>query len=275
MSSNTHVGDYMTGPRKHSSEGELRRMLEHKPSIKLRWDEKERLLVRTYKQSYGIAGPLFVKWMVQNRDICQKMVDEVTNRLRKEFYIVDDERYWLGGCAAIVAGAILVGSKYANIIDLPVEGIISALKKMVFDQRELMAANARTAEDVLNSYIREFYGNFVVLSASTGIGAAFGDGELIEQSTMRSEIAGRVEHNASPGYTDFYIEEQLLKGFCSSMSFGYDEFKTHISAMYRTTFPRRFDLMKRTKGPQMRVNCLMLSRPKEKDEDVGLENKAA
>ena len=275
MSSNTHVGDYMTGPRKHSSEGELRRMLEHKPAIKLRWDEKERLLVRTYKQSYGVAGPLFVKWMVQNRDICQKMIDEVTNRLRKEFMIVDDERYWLGGCAAIVAGAILVGSKYANIIDLPVEGIISALKKMVFDQRELMAANARTAEDVLNSYIREFYGNFVVLSASSAIGAAFGDGELIEQSTMRSEIAGRVEHNASPGYTDFYIEEQLLKGFCSSMSFGYDEFKTHISAMYRTTFPRRFDLMKRTKGPQMRVNCLMLSRPKEKDEDLGREDKAA
>lgn len=275
MSSNTHVGDYMTGPRKHSSEGELRRMLEHKPAIKLRWNEEERQLVRTYKQSYGVAGPLFVQWMVKNRDICQRMIDEVTARLRKEFIIVDDERYWLGGCAAIVAGAILVGSKYANIIDLPVEGIVRALKKMVFDQRELMAANARNAEDVLNSYIREFYGNFVVLTASTGIGASFGDGELIEQSTMRSQIAGRVEHNASPGYTDFYIEEQLLKGFCSSMSFGYDEFKQHIGAMYRTTFPRRFDLMKRTKGPQMRVNCLMLSRPKEKDEDLGREDKTA
>lgn len=274
LSSNTEVGDYMTGPRKHSSEGELRRMLEHRPHTKLKWGVEERVLVRTYKDHYGIAGPLFAQWIVNNRELCQRMVDKVSERLRKDFGILDDERYWLGGCAAIVTGAILAGTKYAGIIDLPIEAIVNALKKMVLDQRALMAANTRTAEDVLNAYIREFYGNFVVLSASTGISAAFGDGELIEQTTMRSNVAGRVEHDASPGFTDFYIEEQLLKGYCSSMSFGYDEFKTHIGNAYRTTFPRRFDLMKKTKGPQMRVNCLMISRPKDKEESYDFQQAA-
>jgi len=274
LSSNTEVGDYMTGPRKHSSEGELRRMLEHRPHVKLKWSEDERKLVRTYKDHYGVAGPIFAQWIVNNRETCKRIVEKVTERLRVDFMIVDDERYWLGGCAAIVAGAILAGSKHAGIIDLPIEGIVSALKKMVFEQRALMAANVRTAEDVLNAYIREFYGNFVVLSATTGIGAAFGDGELIEQTTMRSNVAGRVEHDASPGFTDFYIEEQLLKGYCSSMSFGYEEFKTHIGKLYRTTLPRRYDLMKKTKGPQMRVNCLMISRPKDKEEPYDLQQAA-
>jgi hypothetical protein len=266
MSSNTHVSDYMTGPRKHSSEGELRRMLDYKPHKKLRWTDPERLIVKTLKDNYGVAGPIFAQWMVNNRDTCQQLVNEVTERLRKEFSAVDDERYWVAGCAAIVVGCIVAGSKYANVIDLPIEAIVKALRKMVEEQRALMAANVRSAEDVLNSYIREYYGNFVVLAATTGIGASFGDGEMIERSTMRSEIAGRVEHNTSPGFTDFYIEEQLLKGYCSSMSFGYSDFKLQLEALYRVIYPRKFDLMRKTNGPQMRVNCLMLSRPKDLDE---------
>jgi hypothetical protein len=175
---------------------------------------------------------------------------------------VDDERFWLAGCAANVTAAILLGDNYAGIINLPVEGIIKALKKMVTDQRGQMKLSVRTAEDVLADYTTTFYGNLVVFSAADPIGARFGDETLVEKNTLKSRVAGRVEHEVSPGYVDFYIEEQQLKGHCAALGYGYLDFKTELEIRYRVEYVKRFDLLRRTNGPPMRVNAIKISQPK-------------
>ena len=263
MASNTVVLDYMTGVRKHSSEGELRRVLEHNPRTKLRWTPAELELIKTYADSYGVAGPLFAQWAVRNRETIQRVYKEVEARLKVEFNIVDDERFWLAGCAADVTGAILVGDNYAGIINLPIEGIIKALKGMVVEQRKLMRASVRTAEDVLSDYTTTFYGNLVVFSAADPIGARFGDDTLVEKNTLRNKVAGRVEHEVAPGYVDFYIEEQQLKAHCAAMGFSFSDFKRDIENIYRVQYIPKFDLLRKTNGPPMRVNVVKISQPTE------------
>lgn len=263
MASNTVVLDYMTGVRKHSSEGELRRVLEHNPRTKLRWTPAELELIKTYADSYGIAGPLFAQWAVKNRETIQRVYKEVEARLKVEFSIVDDERFWLAGCAADVTGAILVGDNYAGIINLPIEGIIKALKGMVVEQRKLMRASVRTAEDVLSDYTTTFYGNLVVFSAADPIGVRFGDDTLVEKNTLRNKVAGRVEHDVALGFVDFYIEEQQLKAHCAAMGFSFSDFKRDIGNIYRVQYIPKFDLLRKTNGPPMRVNVVKISQPKE------------
>ena len=263
MASNTVVLDYMTGVRKHSSEGELRRVLEHNPRTKLRWSPEELELIKTYEDSYGVAGPLFAQWAVKNRETIQRIYKEVEARLKVEFSIVDDERFWLAGCAADVTGAILAGDNYAGIINLPIEGIIKALKGMVVEQRKLMRASVRTAEDVLSDYTTTFYGNLVVFSAADPIGVRFGDDTLVEKNTLRNKVAGRVEHEVAPGFVDFYIEEQQLKAHCAAMGFSFSDFKRDIENIYRVQYINKFDLLRKTNGPPMRVNVVKISQPKE------------
>jgi len=263
MASNTVVLDYMTGVRKHSSEGELRRVLEHNPRTKLRWTPAELELIKTYADSYGVAGPLFAQWAVKNRETIQRVYKEVEARLKVEFNIVDDERFWLAGCAADVTGAILIGDNYAGIVNLPIEGIIKALKGMVVEQRKLMRASVRTAEDVLSDYTTTFYGNLVVFSAADPIGARFGDDTLVEKNTLRNKVAGRVEHEVAPGFVDFYIEEQQLKAHCAAMGFSFSDFKLDIEKIYRVQYIPKFDLLRKTNGPPMRVNVVKISQPKE------------
>jgi hypothetical protein len=263
MASNTVVLDYMTGVRKHSSEGELRRVLEHNPRTKLRWTPAELELIKTYADSYGVAGPLFAQWAVKNRETIQRVYKEVEARLKVEFNIVDDERFWLAGCAADVTGAILAGDNYAGIVNLPIEGIIKALKGMVVEQRKLMRASVRTAEDVLSDYTTTFYGNLVVFSAADPIGARFGDDTLVEKNTLRNKVAGRVEHEVAPGYVDFYIEEQQLKAHCAAMGFSFSDFKLDIEKIYRVQYIPKFDLLRKTNGPPMRVNVVKISQPTE------------
>jgi hypothetical protein len=263
LSSNTHVMDYLTGARKHSSEGEIRRVLELTLNNVISWEPDELESVELIKQNYGVAGPIYVQYLVDNLEEVKELVRNVHKKVKAEFKFKDDERYWHAGCTALVAGAMLAAK--AGLVEYPIKNIIAVLKDMVDSARKLVKDNVRTAEDVLNSYVREFYGKFVVVKALDGaLAASIGENGIIDQSITRSEIAGRVEHGVTPGHVDFYIEEQLLKKYCSSMSFGYADFRKQMELMYHISYSKK-DLMSKTKGPQMRVNAMRISRKVEED----------
>jgi hypothetical protein len=261
LSSNTHMVDYMTGARKHSSEGELRRMLEWTPNMVLTWEAHEVEVIKILRHNHGIAGDVYAQWLALNRDVARTVYQSVYKRIRIEFKMTNDERFWHAGVACCVAGCILAGPKYANIVTLPVQQIINSLKAIVEKTRLTVRSNVRTAEDILNAYIREFYGRFVVVRAIDGaIQATFGASGTVDESITRTEICGRVERNVTPGFVNFFIEEQLLKAYCSSMSFGYVDFRKQMEAAYRVEYTKK-DMLSKTKGPQMRVNAIKISRP--------------
>jgi hypothetical protein len=271
LTSNTHMHDYMSGARTHTSQGELLRMLEWTPEMKLNWTPEEEDALKSIGQNYGVAGEKFVRWLVMNQDVARDVTNRVIRRLKIEWGMSGDERFWAAGCGTVVAGAILASSRYAGIIDLPVEEIIKSLKKLVDKARTVVKTGARTAEDVLNAFIRENYGGFVVLKISDGsLLAQLGNGQAIDQSVTRSKIMGRVEHQISKvGHVEFFVEEQVLKSHCVAMSFGYDRFKKAIVSTpgYVVQFIRK-DMMAKTKGPQMRVRAMSISRPVSDDDDL-------
>ena len=261
LTSNSHMVDYMAGGRKHSSEGEMRRLLEWTSTKELVWDSEEVDVIRTLNDNYSVAGDIFARWISLNRQLAQTVYKQAEARIKVEFSMTNDERYWCAGTAACLAGYILAGSKYANIVDLPIEALLGSLKRIVDKARFSVRSNKRTAEDVLNSYIREFYGRFINVRAVEGAyQATFGEAGIVDESVTRTQIAGRVERNITPGVVNFYIEEQLLKTYCSSMSFGYSDFRTQISKAYLVDYVKK-DMLSKTKGPQMRVNAIKISRP--------------
>lgn len=269
LTSNTHMQDYMSGSRQHSSNGELFRMLEWTPSEALNWTSEETDTLKLLYTNYGVAGEKFIRWLVQHQDTARSVVRLAEERIKLEWRMTGDERFWTAGCAAVVAGAILASSKYADIVDIPVDKILASLRKLVDKARRVVRAGVRTAEDVLNAFTREHYGQFVVVRVSDGsLLAALGNGQAVDQTITRSRIMGRVEHELDRrGFVDYYIEEQVMKAHCVAMSFGYDDFKRQIQKVegYVVRFLRK-DMTSKTRGPQMRVNSIMISRPKDVDE---------
>jgi len=108
----------------------------------------------------------------------------------------------------------------------------------------------------------------VLKKARNEVVAVLGDeSKPVDESLTRSEVCGRVELGFSPGRSIYYIEEQLLKQHCVAMSFGYSDFKTQLEAKYHVTYIKK-DMTSRTNGPNMRVNVMHISRPKDTiDED--------
>jgi hypothetical protein len=260
FTSNTFMLDLMTGARQHSAEGEIRRFLEWAPAKKLHWTSDELEIVRSLNQNYGTAGVKYAKWLVRNRDTAAHVVQQVTDRLYREFGATNDERFWVAGCAAIIAGAILAGPKHADIVEFPVRDMVPVLKSMVQRARVALRTTKRSAEDVLNEYTRENYGQMVVVTRSGGgLLAKLGTGELIDETITRTKVAGRIERNVTVGYIDYFIDEKMLKRHCASMSYGYADFLADIEAVCHVEHMRK-DLLAHIKGPQMRVYAVRISR---------------
>lgn len=270
MTSNTHVTDYLAGARAHSSRGELNRMLEWTPSKPLNFTDEERTVVRELSNHYGVAGEAWVRWLVQNYDRAQAVVRKTEAALRTQMGFTDEERYWHAGCTTTVAAAILLGPKFANILTVPVEAVTNALQKLVDVARGNVKKSVCTADDVLNAYTRDHYGAFVIIRAVDGrVQTLWGAGGTVDASITRGKVLGRVEHGLhEDNCVHYFLEEQLLRRHCVSMSYGYNDFKEHMVRHYNATYARK-DMLQHTLGPTMRVNALHIIRPHDEALDTG------
>jgi len=88
-----------------------------------------------------------------------------------------------------------------------------------------------------------------------------GDGASVGKNTTRSEVHGRVENGVVVGYSDFYLEERVLKTFCSTMNFGYAEFKEQLEKLFVVQYLPRKDLTAKTGAPPMRTSVIKITRP--------------
>jgi hypothetical protein len=261
MSSNRPAVDYMTGERKHSSEGELRRMIEFNMDVKLEWTQDEIEIIKSLPSNFAVAGEVLAQYLVDNIGMLRELVPECVRRMYTEYKAPNDERYWMAGVGAIVAAGLILSDKYAGIVNIPLQEIIESYRRQIDHQRQCIKGGKRTAEDVLNSYTQEFQGKFVIVKygEKASPAAMFGDGTTVGRTTTRQEIMGRVEHGVNPGYVDYYIEERLLRAYCSNMSFSYATFKKEIAQSFIVQQVAKKDMTAKTDGPPMRVATLRLS----------------
>lgn len=270
MSSNRGAVDYLAGSRDHASEGELRRLIEFSMDQKLDWTQDEITIIKSLHQNYGVAGEVYVQYLVDHAQEVKELTNKCVSKMYEEFGAASDERYWMATVGCVVAACVLFNRQHAGIADIPVTEVIEAYRRQVETQRACIKGNKRTAEDVLNYYIQEYQGKFVIVKYGdkASPAAMFGDGTTIGRGTTRSEVMGRAEHGTSHNCIDFYIEERLLRSFCSNMSFSYNTFKEDIAKHFLVNFVPKKDMMSRTEGPPMRVATIRISMPTNSIDDV-------
>ena len=151
-----------------------------------------------------------------------------------------------------------------GVIDLPLKEIINELKQVVNFMRRAMHSNVRNAESILNSYISENFGKLLVVrrhGSDNALMTEFGMRREADESITRSSIAGRVEHGITPGYCDFFIEEQMMRAHCAAHSYGYASFCKKLQEIDNVTVEIiKKDMAAKTKAPPMRVQALKIRR---------------
>ena len=260
ISSNTPGLEAMMGARKHTSEGEARRHLEWQTpaGYELKWTPEENEIRSLLEHNTGVAGPLFAKWCARNMNKVHHVMQQVLEHWKKISGARDDERFWTAMVVSVVSGYVLAGRKYANIVDIPATPIFEFFLKLVVRQRRIIASNQKSATDTLNAYIAEYMGNFIKTEGSQVMQHLVG-GAAIQPSSAKSQVRGRVEYNVTPGHVDFYIEMRLLKLHCADSGLGYEAFVNQLQDNLTVDTVRK-NLLAGTKGPEMRVPCLKITK---------------
>lgn len=280
LTSNTHIADILLGTRKHSSHGEAMRMLEWNPHTPLSFTEDDRAALEALNEHYGVAGELFVRYIVSNRAKVQRIWHRVHAHLAQALGFTDEERYWHAACTCTVAAAALLSSNHAGILDVPVERVIQALRGLVEQGRTNNAKAVRTAEDILNEYTRENYGQFVIVYKGDQAEAKMDLGlDARAKDSTRQHVRGRIEIDLKNQTVDYYVELQLLRQHCAAMSFGFADFKRQITSRAQTEMNQgrlflvnevRKNMLAGTNGPSLMVNTMHIKLPRSHVDDEGL-----
>jgi len=254
MTSNKHMLDYLTAERNHGSEGEVRRLVEIVFDKELNIDPLTKsLLFDTLPENYGVAGEAYARWLAANPEVARQVTKATYTEVFEKFGATGDERFWIAGCACILAGIRLASKHAANVIDIPYGKVAAYLYEVIKHMRLETGRMKRSALDVLNEFTKRNFGKLVTVNDKI----ARISGIEVAETLDRRDLCGRVERNATDGLVDYYIEEKEIKAFCSSLSYGYAEFKRDLIAektLFRSGIHK--NLLHGTKGPVMSVKCL-------------------
>ena len=162
MTSNKHMLDYLTAEREHGSEGEVRRLIEVVFDKQLVLDDvTTSLVIDSLPENYGVAGEAYARWLVHNVDTVRSIVKDSYHDVFKNFGASGDERFWIAGCACILAAIRCIGSAGAGIIDIPAGKVARYLYESVHHMRVETRKMKRTAWDILNEFTRRNFGKLV------------------------------------------------------------------------------------------------------------------
>jgi hypothetical protein len=240
---------------------------------KLEWTPEEIEVIKSLQKNYAVAGEVLAQYFVDNVEYLSTLVPDTVRRMYAVYNAPNDERFWMAGIGCSIAGGIVLNGQHTGLVEIPMQEMIEAFRKVLVVLRSSIKSNKRTADDVLNSYIQEHQGKFVVVKygEKAGVLAHFHDGSMVGKSTTRAEVMGRVEHGVTEGCIDFYIEERLLRSYCSSRSFSYNNFKQQIQESHIVAYMAKKDMMARTEAPPMRVAAIKITKRIHDDEAVFLQ----
>jgi hypothetical protein len=237
MSSNTYGVDYLLTGRRHTSDGEVRRLLEFEiEEVMQGLSDEDRAAITGLNENFGVAGTVLAQFMVDNEEHLSGLVQRYTAKVRSSFNSTDDERFWTATVGCAVAMSVLLGSKHGTgLVDLPMDMIMGEMRLAIERTRAKIKSGQRTASGVIDSYIQENYGKLLIVrymeEGKRKITAELGGLEMARDvSVTRSQIAGRVEHDKTPGHTDLYIDKKAIARFANEMGFGWDTFLMKLKA---------------------------------------------
>ena len=150
-------------------------------------------------------------------------------------------------------------------MNLPLDRLLPEFLGAIEYMRKAIKSNARSASGVIDQYIQENYGQFLILRKTTeGIAKAFGDTDLvIDKSLARNSIKGRVENDFMPGLAQIFIEAKAIRKYANDAGFGWESFVKKLSddKLNRSVAVVRNKTMSaNTEAPPFRVDALVITR---------------
>lgn len=206
---------------KEFPEGELMRILEltiEKTDL-LTKEETDALFSPIY-DNYGVAGDIFMSYVVPNLDECLKILSEVQRRIDKAAGLTQRERYWSGMAACAITGGMI--SNKLGLHSIPHDAVYRWAINMLIDSRGEVKPNLDGGMSKVGQFLNEHMNNMLVVNSNIDKRKGMMEAPIREP---RGELSIRYE----PDTKMLYIVVKAMREWCSDNQISFKAIKHDLA----------------------------------------------
>lgn len=205
------------------ADGEMMRLIEYRinPTNAISTEEGKAMFDQQLMENYGHAGPIFVRYVLENLEEIEEACMTIQARLDRELKLTQKERFWSAGVAAnITAGFVC---KMLGLIDWDINQLYQWACNMILGLREEIQPPATSTAQVIGDFINRYMQNILVVDDAVDQRSNL---QVIPKMEPRGELVIRYE----PDTKMMFIAAKKFKEYCVTYQINYKETLNKLKA---------------------------------------------
>lgn len=222
--SNASFYEKLTSDFKNSPDGEMMRLIEYRihDSDAIGTEEGKIMFDRQLMDNYGHAGPIFIKYVLENMEEVLEGCMSIQSRLDAQLRLTQRERFWSAAVAANITGGFI--AKMLGLIDWDMNAIYRWACNMILTLREEVAPPVTSASQIIGDFINKYIKNTLVINDK--VDSRYAGTELRASMEPTGELIIRYE----PDTKMLFIVAKKLKDYCVQYQISYKETTDRLKA---------------------------------------------
>lgn len=201
-------------------------------------------------QSYGVAGPVYIEWLVNNRETAREFLLKTQERFDAACGISSTNRFISASFSAYLAGGML--AKQLGLIDFNMRKVFDLVVRLVRERLEANKENQKSSLEYLTQYIAENWNNVLRIESTqdrrgkdqSGLADEF----VVPDATPKASLIARWE----PDTKRLYLLPKPFQKWCVDQQL---HMKGLIDDIKKTT-PVEYKRVRIDKGTKMNMAAI-------------------
>ena len=209
---------------KQAPKAEAQRILEYKVSKHYKsanTKETTDAFALALQNNYGHAGVPFVQYVINNLDDVKEMLKEIQLKVDSKAGLAAENRFWSAGAACTLTALYIC--KSMGLLPYKTKKVYKWILGVLEDNKRSVADMSSSAEQVLNDYLNDHYGNVLWIKSTDDLRKTNKNGldELvIPDLNPRARLVARYETDVKRAY----LVPKPLREWCGKHQVNYASF---------------------------------------------------
>jgi hypothetical protein len=240
---------------KSTPEGEMMRILEFRVDYTdlevISTEEGKDIFDHMLNSNYGMAGEVYMQWVIANLDEVKQTLLKVQKKIDKELRLTQRERNYSAAVAANITGGLI--AKQLGLIDWDMKRIYSHIGPKIIELRAEVSTPMSTPAEIIADYMIRHYNNMLIVDGET---TTRGKGTPIKIPV--AEPKGPLLIRIEPDTKLLYLTAKEFKKDCVELQISY---RDTLEELAKIGILKEVDTKRIAKGSKVLapgVRCLVL-----------------
>ena len=217
---------------------------------------------------YGVAGPVYIQWLVDNKDVAKQFLLSTQERLDALTGLTSTNRMVSASMAAYLAGGML--AKRLGLIDFDMKAVFDLVVRLVRERLDYFQGTNRNSLEYLTQYITENWNNVLRINSTQRAG---NDDPIANEFVVPDAIPkGALIARWEPDTKNLFLIPKPFQKWCVEQQLNAKGILQDI-AKTNTVDYKKVRIDKGTKLNLSSINAYVVHLPLEEPDNAGTETR--